>query len=93
MVRAGELIQPLINLLNDTLLGYPVLYCDETRVQVLKEDGKPTTSHSSMWVRVGGPPTQPTPDSSTTPTTEAVWWRPSCWRAIVATGTLMVTVR
>lgn len=60
MIRAGELIQPLINLLTDTLLGYPVLHCDETRVQVLKEDGKPTTSHSYMWVRVGGPPTQPT---------------------------------
>lgn len=59
MIRAGELIQPLINLLNDTLLSYPILHCDETRVQVLKEDGKPATSHSYMWVRVGGPPTQP----------------------------------
>lgn len=59
MIRAGELVQPLINLLNDQLLSYPVLHCDETRVQVLKEDGKPATSHSYMWVRVGGPPTQP----------------------------------
>lgn len=59
MIKSGELIQPLINLLNDKLLIYPVMHCDETRVQVLKEDGKPATSHSYMWVRVGGPPTQP----------------------------------
>lgn len=59
MIRSGELVQPLINLLNDTLLSYPVLHCDETRLQVLNEAGKPAISHSYMWVRVGGPPTQP----------------------------------
>lgn len=59
MIKSGELIQPLVNLLNDKLLSYPVLHCDETRVQVLKEDGKPATSQSYMWVRVGGPSTQP----------------------------------
>jgi transposase len=59
MIKSGNLIQPLINLLNDKLLSYPVMHCDETRVQVLNEDGKPVTSHSYMWVRVGGPPTQP----------------------------------
>jgi transposase len=59
MIKAGELIQPLINLLQDTLLDYPVLHCDETTVQVLKEPGKAAQSTSYMWVRVGGPPTQP----------------------------------
>jgi transposase len=59
MIKAGELIQPLINLLQDKLLAYPVLHCDETTVHVLKEPGKAAQSTSYMWVRVGGPPTQP----------------------------------
>lgn len=59
MIKSGELIQPLINLLEDRLLCYPVMHCDETSVQVLKEPGKESTSKSYMWVRVGGPPTQP----------------------------------
>lgn len=59
MIKAGELIQPLLNVLEDTLLAYPVLHCDETRVQVLSEPGKAPSSQSYMWVRVGGPPTQP----------------------------------
>lgn len=59
MIKAGELLQPLVNLLNDRLLEYPIVQCDETRVQVLNEQGKAATSDSQMWVRVGGPPTQP----------------------------------
>lgn len=59
MIKAGELIQPLLNLLEDQLLAYPVLQCDETPVQVLNEQGKRAQSQSYMWVRVGGPPTQP----------------------------------
>ena len=59
MIKSGELIQPLINLLEDKLLSYPVLHCDETAVQVLQEPGKTAASKSYMWVRVGGPPTQP----------------------------------
>jgi transposase len=59
MIKAGELIQPLINLLSEQQLSYPILHCDETRVQVLKEPGKQPISKSYMWVRVGGPPTQP----------------------------------
>lgn len=35
------------------------LHCDETTVQVLNEQGKRAQSKSYMWVRVGGPPTQP----------------------------------
>lgn len=59
MIKAGELIQPLFNLLEDKLRDYPVLHCDETPVQVLNEQGKRAQSKSYMWVRVGGPPTQP----------------------------------
>ena len=59
MIKSGELVQPLINLLEEHQLNYPVLHCDETRVQVLKEPGKDPTRQSYMWVRVGGPPAQP----------------------------------
>ena len=59
MIKSGKLVQPLINLLDDQLVSYPVMHCDETTVQVLKEPDKNATSHSYMWVRVGGPPTRP----------------------------------
>jgi len=59
MIKSGELIQPLINLLDDRLLNYPVMHCDETTLQVLKEPDKHAAQKSYMWVRAGGPPTQP----------------------------------
>lgn len=59
MIKAGRLLQPILNLLEEQLLAYPVMHCDETTVQILKEPDKRATSKSYMWVRVGGPPTQP----------------------------------
>lgn len=59
MIKSGELIQPLINLLEDKLLAYPVMHADETTLQVLKEPDKQASQTSYMWVRVGGPPAQP----------------------------------
>ena len=59
MIRLGELIVPLINLMNETQLGYDILQMDETTVQVLKEPGRAATSKSYMWVRTGGPPSRP----------------------------------
>jgi len=59
MIKSGELTQPLINLLEDKLLSYPIMHCDETTLQVLKEPDKQASQKSYMWVRVGGPPTQP----------------------------------
>ena len=56
MVQAAELLQPLHNLLRDELLSGPVIHCDETVVQVLKEPDKPPQSPSYMWVQAGGPP-------------------------------------
>ena len=53
MIKAGELIQPIYNLLEERLLAYPVIHCDETPLQVLMEPDKPPTSKSYMWVRVG----------------------------------------
>ena len=50
MIRCGQLIQPMINLLQDHLLAQPVLHLDETGVQVLKEPDKTAQSGSYMWV-------------------------------------------
>lgn len=52
MVRCGDLVQPLINLLRDKLLEAPVVHCDETVAQVLKEPDKTPQSKSYMWVQV-----------------------------------------
>jgi len=32
MIKTDELIQPLFNLLQDRLIDYPVMHCDETTV-------------------------------------------------------------
>ncbi len=50
MVSAGELVQPLINLLQDNVLAQPVVHMDETGVQVLKEPGRAAQSQSYMWI-------------------------------------------
>lgn len=59
MVRAGVLLTPLLERMSQQALRYDVLQMDETRVQVLKEDGKAAKSQSWMWVIRGGPPGRP----------------------------------
>lgn len=56
MVRVGELLTPIMNLMQDKLLAAPLVQCDETQVQVLKEPGKAPQSKSYMWVRTSGVP-------------------------------------
>lgn len=46
-----EHLQSMINMMEEDLLGSDYLNCDETTVQVLKEDGKKATTKSYMWVR------------------------------------------
>ena len=58
MIRRGDLIIPLINLMDEIQAGYDILQIDETTVQVLKEDGRAAQTQSRMWVRRGGPPGQ-----------------------------------
>ena len=58
MIRGGELIVPLIDLMQDWLLDHDIIQMDETTVQVLKETGRAPQSQSYMWVRRGGPPDQ-----------------------------------
>lgn len=59
MLKLGDLILPLVNLLRDTLLGHDCIQMDETTVQVLKERQRPAQSPSYMWVQRGGPPQRP----------------------------------
>ena len=59
MVKAGDLVQPLINLLRERLLAYDIVAMDETRLQVLKEPGKRAESQSYPWVQRGGLPDHP----------------------------------
>ncbi len=51
MVKVGELVQPLVNLMREELLGSGFVQCDESRYQVLKEPGKPAESLSYIWVQ------------------------------------------
>jgi transposase len=46
IIQCGEHLQPLLNLMRDRLLESPVIHCDETRVQVLKEPDRDATSQS-----------------------------------------------
>lgn len=50
MVKCGELIQPLINMVQDHCLSQAVIHMDETTVQVLDEPGKDPSSKSYMWL-------------------------------------------
>ncbi len=59
MIKAGFLVQPLINVMRDQLLAYDIVALDETRLQVLKELGKTAQSLSYFWAQRGGPEEHP----------------------------------
>ncbi len=59
MIRLGDVFKPLINLLREQQLSGDYLQADETRMQVLKEDGKFATLDKWMWLIRGGPLQQP----------------------------------
>lgn len=50
LLGLAEALTPLINLLTEELLASSYLHADETRIQVLKENGRPAQSLSYMWV-------------------------------------------
>ena len=52
VVRIGQAVQPVINLLRDAMLDAPIVYGDETEVQVLKEAGRKPQAKSYMWVQM-----------------------------------------
>lgn len=59
MMKLGEAVLPLINLMREQMLAYDLIQMDETTVQVLKEPGRAPSATSYFWVQRGGPPHQP----------------------------------
>lgn len=59
MVKAGELVQPLVNRMREEILASGFVQCDESRFQVLREPGKPAESLSYVWVQRGGAAAHP----------------------------------
>ncbi len=51
MIKVSIALQPLKNLMSDDLLASDYIGMDETKTQVLKENGKKAESNSYMWVR------------------------------------------
>lgn len=51
VIKCAEASMPILNCLEEKLLAEPYTSCDETRVQVLKEEGRAAESQSWMWVR------------------------------------------
>lgn len=54
MIQAGQLVQPLINLLHEQLLGADIVQADETTVQVLREPGRAAQTKSYLWLYRSG---------------------------------------
>ena len=52
LVRVGQAVQPVINLLRDELLDAPLIFGDETELQVLKEPGRAAQTKSYVWAQM-----------------------------------------
>jgi transposase len=59
IIALARPLQALVNLIRDHQLAGDIIMADETRIQVLKEPGRPATSDKFMWVTLGGQPGQP----------------------------------
>lgn len=59
LIRLNDPFKPLLNLMWEVQLEADYLQGDETRIQVLKEDGKAVQSDKWMWVIRGGPLDKP----------------------------------
>lgn len=58
VIKASNLLTPLVKLMEDNIQTYDIAYADETTVQVLKEKGRLPTQKSYMWLFAGGPPSK-----------------------------------
>ncbi len=54
VVRVGQAVQPIINLLRDHLLDSELVFGDETVIQVLKEPGRAAQTKSYLWAQMNG---------------------------------------
>lgn len=56
VIKAADLLKPIVDLMVMQIQTYDVAYADETVLQVINEKGKLSTSQSYMWLFGGGPP-------------------------------------
>ena len=56
IIDGSAVFQPLINVLIDTFFSYDIALSDDTRIQVLNEEGRSADNQSALWIRRGGPP-------------------------------------
>lgn len=56
VVKAAELLKPIVDKMVLQIQHYDIAYADETVLQVINEQGKLSTSKSYMWLFGGGPP-------------------------------------
>ena len=56
MLQAGKSVIPLINLMQENILAYPISFSDETTIQVLHEPERRAQTKSYIWCFIGGPP-------------------------------------
>jgi transposase len=54
VLKAGELVEPLVDLMQEEILRGSAINADETPVQVMKEPDKKNTTNSYMFVFAGG---------------------------------------
>lgn len=54
MIKCGDLIQPLINLMYERIREGSLVHMDETVLQVLKETNRSPQQQSRMWVMTSG---------------------------------------
>jgi transposase len=54
IVRVGQAVQPIINLLRDHLLDADLVFGDETVIQVLKEPDRAAQTKSYLWAQMSG---------------------------------------
>jgi transposase len=59
VIRLDDVFKPLIHLMREVQNSSDYLQADESRIPVLKEDGKTAQSDKWMWVTRGGPPGKP----------------------------------
>lgn len=52
VVKVGLAVQPVLNLLRDEMLSAPIVYGDETELQVLKEPGRTAQARSYLWAQM-----------------------------------------
>ncbi|RFQ01328.1 hypothetical protein D0O09_15785 [Pseudomonas putida] len=83
VIQCSEYSQPLLNLMRGRLLESPVIHCNKTCVQVLKEPDRDPISQSWMWVQASGRLIDKSYCSITPPAVRRRC-RCACWRAIAA---------